>query len=69
MPASFLCGAGGVLAEPLCTLRRNDRVSHDKAACELGSRPRDLFQTLRDTVAWLREKGPRAGKRPVPSPT
>ena len=62
MPASFLCGAGGVLAEPLCTLRHNDRVSHDKATCELGSRPKDLFQPLRDTVAWLREKGPRAGK-------
>ena len=46
----------------LYTLSSNDRFSHDKATCELGYRPRDLFQTLRDTVAWLREKGPRAGK-------
>ena len=40
----------------LYTLRSNDRFSHDKATAELGYRPRDLRQTLRDTVFWL--KGP-----------
>ena len=37
----------------LYTLSSNDRFSHDKATVELGYRPRDLVQTLRDTVAWL----------------
>lgn len=40
----------------LYTLRSNDKFSHDKATAELGYRPRDLVQTLRDTAAWLRGK-------------
>lgn len=46
----------------LYTLKSNDRFSHDKATAELGYRPRDLVQTLRDTVIWL--KG--AVKSPFP---
>lgn len=38
----------------LYTLASNDRFSHDKATSELGYRPRDLRQTIADTVAWLR---------------
>ena len=38
----------------LYTLRSNDRFSHDKATAELGYRPRDLRETIRDTVAWYR---------------
>lgn len=37
----------------LYTLGSNDRFSHDKATRELGYRPRDLRDTIRDTVAWL----------------
>ncbi|MFR6042007.1 MAG: hypothetical protein ACLUHL_11615 [Dysosmobacter welbionis] len=40
----------------LYTLRSNENFSHDKATAELGYRPRDLVQTLRDTAAWLRGK-------------
>lgn len=40
----------------LYTLQSNDKFSHDKATSELGYRPRDLYQTVRDTVAWLRRK-------------
>ena len=36
----------------LYTLRSNDRFSHDKATSELGYRPRDLYETIRDTVRW-----------------
>ncbi len=43
----------------LYTLCSNDRFSHDKATRELGYHPRDLRQTLRDTVAWLNRKSPR----------
>ena len=39
----------------LYTLLSNDKFSHDKATAELGYRPRDLMQTLRDTISW--EKG------------
>ena len=39
---------------PLYTLKSNDRFSHDKATAELDYRPRDLMQTLHDTVLWLR---------------
>lgn len=42
----------------LYTLQSNDKFSHDKATSELGYRPRDLYQTVRDTVAWLRRKKP-----------
>lgn len=41
----------------LYTLQSNDKFSHDKATSELGYRPRDLYQTIRDTVTWLRRKG------------
>lgn len=37
----------------LCTLHSNDKFSHDKATAELGYMPRDIFQTLKDTVSWL----------------
>lgn len=37
----------------LHTLCTNDRFSHDKATSELGYRPRELFQTIRDTVSWI----------------
>ena len=37
----------------LYTLKSNDRFSHDKATAELGYRPRDLRQTLRDTIFWI----------------
>ncbi len=38
----------------LDTLQSNDRFSHDKATSELGYRPRDLYQTIADTIAWLK---------------
>lgn len=38
----------------LYTLRSNDRFSHDKATRELGYMPRDLRETIRDTVMWYR---------------
>lgn len=38
----------------LHTLGTNDRFSHDKATAELRYRPRDLRQTVADTVAWLK---------------
>lgn len=44
----------------LYTLNSNDRFSHDKATRELGYHPRDMYQTVRDTVAWML-------RRPVPS--
>lgn len=37
----------------LYTLKSNDRFSHDKATAELGYRPRDLRQTIKDTVNWV----------------
>lgn len=37
----------------LHTLAGNDQFSHDKATSELGYRPRDLYQTVADTIAWL----------------
>lgn len=37
----------------LSTLDSNDQFSHDRATRELGYYPRDLFQTVRDTVSWL----------------
>lgn len=44
----------------LYTLNTNDQFSHDKATSELGYLPRELFETIRDTVLWL---NPRAGKK------
>lgn len=40
----------------LYTLHSNDKFSHDKATRELGYLPRDLYQTLADTLAWLQGK-------------
>jgi dihydroflavonol-4-reductase len=37
----------------LHTLSANDNFSHEKATRELGYRPRDLLETLRDTVLWI----------------
>lgn len=48
----------------LYTLSSNDRFSHDKATVELNYCPRDLTQTIRDTVAWI--KGSRASLSPHP---
>ena len=38
----------------LYTLSSNDKFSHEKASRELGYRPRDLYETLRDTISWLK---------------
>jgi dihydroflavonol-4-reductase len=49
--------------EPLFTkdslrvLTGNRSVSHERAARELAYRPRDLVDTIRDTIAWFRERG------------
>ena len=40
----------------LYTLQSNDKFSHDKATKELGYHPRDLYQTLADTIAWMKGK-------------
>lgn len=40
----------------LHALCSNDRFSHDKATKELGYQPRDLRQTIRDTVSWLQQQ-------------
>lgn len=48
----------------LYTLRSNDKFSHDKATQELHYHPRDLVQTIADTIAWLhpeKKKGKRHG--------
>ena len=41
-------------AYSLYTLQSNDKFSHDKATRDLGYAPRDLKETLRDTVQWYR---------------
>lgn len=41
----------------LSTLNVNSRFSHDKATKELGYMPRELFETLKDTVEWLTRTG------------
>ncbi len=38
-------------------LNSNSRFSHDKAAIELGYRPMDFYDTITDTVAWIRKEG------------
>ncbi|MDR3344591.1 MAG: NAD-dependent epimerase/dehydratase family protein [Oscillospiraceae bacterium] len=43
-------------AYSLYTLSSNAQFSHKKAERELGFHPRELADTLRDTVAWLRQK-------------
>ncbi len=47
----------------LYTLSSNDRFDHNKATAELGYCPRDLCQTIRDTVAWLFRKQIAEGSR------
>lgn len=42
-------------AYSLHALSGNDRFSHDKATMELHYRPRDLRETVADTVRWLKE--------------
>lgn len=37
----------------LHTLSGGERYSHDKATAELGYHPRDIRETMADTVAWL----------------
>ena len=51
-------------AYSLYTLASNDKFSHDKATLELGYRPRDLYQTVADTVAWLKQQAAAAVPRP-----
>lgn len=46
----------------LYTLHSNDKFDHDKATAELNYRPRDLRQTIRDTVSWLR-RGTSGGRQ------
>lgn len=41
----------------LRVLKGNKHVSHEKAAADLGYRPRDLRETVRETLAWFRETG------------
>ncbi len=43
--------------ESLRVLTGNRNVSHARAARELGYAPRDLSDTIRDTIAWFRERG------------
>lgn len=38
----------------LYTLQSNDKFSHDKATRDLDYHPRDLYQTIADTIAWIR---------------
>ena len=44
----------------LYTLKSNDKFSHDKATSELNYHPRDLYETIRDTVLWIKRKGVKA---------
>lgn len=44
-------------AYSLSTLGVNSRFSHDKATFELGFMPRELYETLEDTVRWLYSSG------------
>jgi dihydroflavonol-4-reductase len=41
----------------LRALKSNHHISHDKAARELGYRPRPFRETLADTLRWFRENG------------
>ena len=47
-------------AYSLYTLRSNGLFCHEKAARELGYRPRPLAQTVRDTALWLQARQARA---------
>ena len=48
---------GGFTPEAMRALRHAQRVSHAKAADELGSAPRPLTATVTDLVEWLIESG------------
>ena len=48
---------GGFTPEAMRTLRHAQRVSHAKAADELGYAPRPLAETVNDLVEWLIESG------------
>ena len=37
----------------LRTMESNGRFSHDKATMELGYSPRDMMDTVRDTITYL----------------
>ena len=39
----------------ISVLGSNGLFSHEKATAELGYSPRELFETLRDTIEWMRE--------------
>ena len=39
----------------ISVLGSNGLFSHEKATTELGYSPRELFETLRDTIVWMRE--------------
>lgn len=41
----------------LRVLHENGRYCHDKATAQLNYRPRDLYDSLKDTAAWLIETG------------
>ena len=49
----------------LYTLQSNDRFSHDKATSELGYRPRDLYETIRDTVRWYYKSNGKSALNPA----
>lgn len=49
----------------LHTLESNSCFSHEKATAELQYAPRDIRDTIRDTVAYLRSKAPKKKKRRV----
>ncbi len=40
----------------LYTLQSNSRFSHNKATREPGYAPRDLIETIRDTVRWRKRE-------------
>lgn len=44
-------------AYSIYTLNTNATFTHAKATKELGYQPRDLRQTLNDTVSWLKSQG------------
>ena len=51
----------------LYALSSNDRFNHDKATSELNYRPRDLRNTIRDTVRYLRAREPKRSRRALRS--
>ena len=49
----------------IAVLDSNGACSRSAAATALGYTPRPLSSTIRDTVLWLKEKMPRAGRTPA----